>query len=387
MANEEHLAILKQGVEVWNQWRGNNLHIIPDLRYANLSLANLSLANLSLANLSYASLSEANLNGSNLSDANLKYAVINDADVSEANLSGADLDEAILSFANLSGADLSRSNLSKADLNSATLNEAKLFRANLSEANLSEAELLRANLSEANLSEAKLLRANLSEANLIRANLSQSQVIGTNFHNANLTGADIRDWQINDKTNLEEIICEYVVIRKSFWTERRPTNGNFVPGEFANLYKIILENTDLILSRTIQIENTVNNQGVQFYSNQTTDTYQNLGFYSKTEIKIAEALDRTGVLFLTNSLVRLNISNVRANKEANFLIYYNGKWGVLEVDKPHQTAERRFEEQEIERIFRKIGIKVVERFDAERCYNNPDEVVQEFFHMIEIGYY
>ena len=29
---------------------------------------------------------------------------------------------------------------------------------------------------------------------------------------------------------------------------------------------------------------------------------------------------------------------------------------------------------------------VVERFDSERCYNNPDEVVQEFFKMIEIGY-
>ncbi|MBD2570714.1 DUF559 domain-containing protein [Anabaena lutea FACHB-196] len=65
---------------------------------------------------------------------------------------------------------------------------------------------------------------------------------------------------------------------------------------------------------------------------------------------------------------------------------YNGKWGVLEVDGPHHTAERRVEEQERERIFKRNGIKVVERFDAERCYNNPDEVMQDFFKLIEIGY-
>lgn len=34
MANEEHLAILKQGVEVWNQWREQHLQIVPDLRDA-----------------------------------------------------------------------------------------------------------------------------------------------------------------------------------------------------------------------------------------------------------------------------------------------------------------------------------------------------------------
>ncbi|MBD2666885.1 DUF559 domain-containing protein [Richelia sinica FACHB-800] len=101
---------------------------------------------------------------------------------------------------------------------------------------------------------------------------------------------------------------------------------------------------------------------------------------------MAEALDRTGVLFVPNSLARLTTSKGRENKEADFLICYNGKWGVLEVDGPFHTAQRRVEEQERERIFKKNGIKVVERFDSERCYNNPDEVVQEFFHMIEIGY-
>jgi hypothetical protein len=31
MANEEQLAILKQGVDVWNRWRKENLEIEVDL--------------------------------------------------------------------------------------------------------------------------------------------------------------------------------------------------------------------------------------------------------------------------------------------------------------------------------------------------------------------
>ena len=70
MANEEHLKILKQGVEQWNKWRLENA-IRPDLSGADLSGANLSGADLSGANLSGADLSGANLSGADLSGANL----------------------------------------------------------------------------------------------------------------------------------------------------------------------------------------------------------------------------------------------------------------------------------------------------------------------------
>jgi hypothetical protein len=319
MANPEHLAILKQGGEGWNEWREENQDVIPDLREADLSMANLR----------------------------------------GANLFGADLREANLSGANLFGAILCGAILSEADLKKADLIGADLWGADLSE-------------------------ANISEADLTNADLLHSQVMATNFHNAILTGACVKDWWINSRTNLDGVICEYVYLDHKK-TERRPINGNFSPGEFASLYKKIIETTDLILRKTPQ-NNNINNQGVQFYSNSKIHTWENLRFRSKTEIKIAEALDRTGVLFVPNSLARLTTPKGRENKEADFLICYNGKWGVLEVDGPFHTAERRVEEQERERIFKKNGIKVVERFDAERCYNNPDEVVQEFFKMIEIGY-
>ncbi|WP_071992766.1 pentapeptide repeat-containing protein [Aphanizomenon flos-aquae] len=374
MANPEHLAILKEGVEVWNNWRYENLDLIPDLSWADLSWANLCRADLCRAFLYSANLSRAYL--------------------FEANLSGVDLSGANLSEANLSGALLYRANLSRAFLYRTKLSRAFLNWANLSGANLSWAFLYGANLSGADLNGADLSRADLNWANLSGADLLESQVIGTNFHNATLTGSCIKDWQINSKTNLDEVICEYVYLDLEFVdfyfyiekTERRPINGNFESGEFASLYKKIIENTDLILSKTPQNDNNINNQGIQFYSDSIIHTWENLRFRSKTEIKIAEALDRAGVLFVPNSLARLNTSKGRENKEADFLICYNGKWGVLEVDGPFHTAERRVEEQERERIFKKNGIKVVERFDSERCYNNPDEVVQEFFKMIEIGY-
>ena len=99
MANEEHLSILKQGVEVWNSWRRDNPEIRADLRGADLSEANLS---------------EANLFGADLIRANLFWADLSEANLTEADLRGADLTEANLSGANLFGADLSEANLSGA---------------------------------------------------------------------------------------------------------------------------------------------------------------------------------------------------------------------------------------------------------------------------------
>lgn len=42
MAIEEHLALLRQGIKNWNEWRGENSNIIPDLNRANLSETDLS---------------------------------------------------------------------------------------------------------------------------------------------------------------------------------------------------------------------------------------------------------------------------------------------------------------------------------------------------------
>jgi len=37
MANPEHLEILKQGVEVWNEWRKEDNEVQPDLSKSDLA--------------------------------------------------------------------------------------------------------------------------------------------------------------------------------------------------------------------------------------------------------------------------------------------------------------------------------------------------------------
>ena len=106
MANDEHLALLRDDVEVWNAWREENPEIKPNLLLANLDEADLRRANLSGANLNEANLSEANLLGANLHEADLDCADLSGVDLREANLTGALLGRADLRRANLGGANL-----------------------------------------------------------------------------------------------------------------------------------------------------------------------------------------------------------------------------------------------------------------------------------------
>jgi hypothetical protein len=86
MANDEHVALLKQGVAAWNAWRDKNPEIRPNLGAgdfwaANLSAANLNRANLSAADLTGAGLIAANLRGGQPSGANLNRAGLDEADL------------------------------------------------------------------------------------------------------------------------------------------------------------------------------------------------------------------------------------------------------------------------------------------------------------------
>jgi hypothetical protein len=156
MANEEHLRILKQGLEIWNHWREDNPNTRPNLRRARLLMANLRGANLN----------RVNFHGANLSRANLREADLFRANLVEADLSGAKFHRAKLNGANLSRANLSKARLTGADLARANLGGAKLCAANLTGTNLSGANLYGADLSQANLSHSMLVQVDLQEADL-----------------------------------------------------------------------------------------------------------------------------------------------------------------------------------------------------------------------------
>jgi hypothetical protein len=157
LGNEEHLKLLKQGVEVWNRWRAENPDVWPDLSGADLC--------------------EADLRGADLFRANLRGA-----DLFRADLSGAHLIEADLSRAELSGANLFRADLSGANLFMADFSEAHFIEADLSGAYLIEAEL-----SGVDMSRAKLRGADLSGAKLSGVDLSGATVVSTTFDNLDLS--------------------------------------------------------------------------------------------------------------------------------------------------------------------------------------------------------
>lgn len=230
MANKEHLAILRQGVEVWNQWRKDNPNLIPELDEANLEKIGFYEINFAGANLRQANFSEAHLKRANFKRANLKRATFMHTFLKGANFSEAHLNEAFFAGANLSKAKFIKANLRDTDFSGAFL---------------SGADLSEANLYGASLNGARVNAANLSDTCLIKAELMRVEALSTNFARATLTGACIQDWNVNNITRLNNIECDYIYLRQG-QQERRPSSGNFALGEFTRLFQKSLETVDLI---------------------------------------------------------------------------------------------------------------------------------------------
>lgn len=200
MADEEQVAILKQGVRVWNEWRKKELKVHPNLSRINLRGADLLASNLNRANLHAANLIDARLNGAKMIE----------ADLSGANLRGA----------NLIGARLNRAKLNGAILVGVDLFGAKLGGASLRSANLRAANLHHSDLSDATLEGANLVRASLVDADLERANIANCRVYGISAWNLKLSGANQSNLVItpeNEATitvdNLEVAQFIYLLLR------------------------------------------------------------------------------------------------------------------------------------------------------------------------------
>jgi hypothetical protein len=165
MTHQEQLALLKQGVDIWNQWWHEHRVVEPNLFRADLSGTDLSGVHFHRGRIS----------GVNLSGATLKHAVL--------------------------GADFSKSNLSHADLSGTFISGANLSNVNLSGANLSGANLAFANLFETNLHSADLRGAYLWQANVGRAELTGADLGGARFGMTTIADVDLRPVK-----GLEEVI-------------------------------------------------------------------------------------------------------------------------------------------------------------------------------------
>lgn len=103
---------------------------------------------------------------------------------------------------------------------------------------------------------------------------------------------------------------------------------------------------------------------------------------SPAEVAIAEALQKKGVLFFVNAGCRLhNNSRQYETKEVDFLVFYQGKVRILEVDgiTYHQNPLADYKR---DRLFDREGIRT-SRFSAQECFENSNAVVKEFLELFK----
>jgi len=308
MANEKHLAILKQGAEVWNKWRVERLvtqndFSEADLSESNLSGAYLSIVNLSGANLSEAFIMEANLEGANLSEVNFWRAYLVGAQLQNAQLLNTNLSEADLGRVNLAHARLTGANLSLAKLGNAYLEGVFLNEADLSQADLYGAEFFNADVRSCNFSNAIIGRTKFGNCDL-----SQAIGLGSVIHRgpstigldtitkskgiipeAFLQGCGLSDWEIEavklynpelSNETINRILYKVYDLRASQALQISPLFISYSHEDGAFLHKL---------------ENQLNKEGIRFWR----DVHDMKSGRIETQIDLAIRQNPTVLLILS----------------------------------------------------------------------------------------
>lgn len=106
-------------------------------------------------------------------------------------------------------------------------------------------------------------------------------------------------------------------------------------------------------------------------------TYHELKFASASEIRIAQELERRGVLFFPLAVGVVSETGVgyKDRREVDFLVCQDGAFGVLEVSYHPNRYEQ---DSEKNAWIKRHGVLCVEHYSAERCYNQSSDVVNEF---------
>ena len=123
-------------------------------------------------------------------------------------------------------------------------------------------------------------------------------------------------------------------------------------------------------------------------SNNGTTEWGGMYFRSPVEVKIAEALDRRGLLFFGNARGRiggqgspLSASTMTGRLEIDFLVFHKGKCISLEIDgKHHQENGQTHRDYIRDRLLLREGIATA-RFTAQECMESPDTAIEEFLNL------
>ena len=292
MADQQHLTILLQGINIWNKWRIDNPDIKPDL--SKVSLYNHNVYEFVVRGPGItivrdkAFFKEVDFSDTNLSGAYLHNVVFNGSNFRDASPEGAILTEAhlnkcVLLNANLTNAKLQNSYLVDSNLQGSIFYQAKLSYANLSNSNAFETNFESADLYGVKFDTVKLWNNNFKNASLPTANLSGKQLVGSNFESAtlnavkfehsNLRNCNFRKAHLGNSqmkgANLTKACFEEAILNNSDMSNTVLIETNFKNAEIVNTkifgisaWDVNLENTKqpgLVITRSDQLTVTVDN--------------------------------------------------------------------------------------------------------------------------------
>ncbi|MBE9006901.1 pentapeptide repeat-containing protein [Fortiea sp. LEGE XX443] len=201
--------------------------------------------------IAFAATGGTSFRGADLTDAEFTGAILKNTDFRKANLTRTRFYEAKkLDFARL--ADTILINRDILNLLVSCNGRGKSYLG----ANLKGANLMGADLKEANFKYADITEATFQGACLEWSNLTLAQAVGTSFTSAQMTGACVEAWNIESTTKLDNVDCRFIYLLENSKPqtddrERRPSSGDFQPGEFTKLFEEVLNTVDLIFRNGI----------------------------------------------------------------------------------------------------------------------------------------
>ncbi|HET7236346.1 MAG TPA: hypothetical protein VFK59_07930 [Actinomycetota bacterium] len=94
-------------------------------------------------------------------------------------------------------------------------------------------------------------------------------------------------------------------------------------------------------------------------------------------------MDAKKTMFFVNAKARVGNGPRRVTRELDFLVYDSDRLENLEVDGPWHEPATAWKDHERDRLFRLHGPSLrTERYDANRCYEEPEAVVAEFLSLM-----
>lgn len=121
-----------------------------------------------------------------------------------------------------------------------------------------------------------------------------------------------------------------------------------------------------------------------------TQEWGGLYLRSEAEIRIAETLEQTGLLYFANVRGRVGLkdtlvsdSQLTGRVEADFMVFYQGLCLILEVDgQHHNEQDQAVRDYARDRVLLRAGLPTV-RFTAKDCLQRPQQVVAELVSILQ----